>query len=301
MCGGSASAALVATDRNREVDTRRFTYQRCSKCGTLFLADVPDDLARYYGNGYYPFGADGEPTWKTNPTLLSVEQFRVRLLARHTPVGPLIDIGAGSGGFAAAARDAGFDVTAIEMDPDCCAYLREGLGVNAICSDRPMEALAQLPAPRVIALWHSLEHMQAPADLIAAAAEKLQPAGVLAIGVPNPRSLQFRVLGGRWPHLDAPRHLCLATAEAIIDRAAQGGLRCVELTTNDPCGIESNLHGWAYGLRRRPAEGPASPALVRTAGVLSKLVAPIERSGNRGAALTILLRKDAADEARSAP
>src|SRR5438132_9357022 len=104
LCGANSRYALMARDRNRETTAERFTYNRCTVCGTIFMVDVPEDLARYYGGYYYRFAADGAPDWKHNARLLAVEAFRVRLLRRHREPGVLIDVGAGSGGFAAAAR-----------------------------------------------------------------------------------------------------------------------------------------------------------------------------------------------------
>ncbi len=75
------------------------------------------------------------------------------------------------------------------MSERCCRYLSEREGIDAICSDRPLEAIAQLPAARVVALWHVLEHLPNPAEVLARVAEKVEPGGLLAIAVPNPRSL----------------------------------------------------------------------------------------------------------------
>lgn len=297
LCAADSRPALSTRDRNREITSERFHYNRCSACDTLFMVDVPDDLARYYTGDYHVFGPDGEPDWKRNPALLDVEDFRVRLLREHVPAGELIDIGAGPGAFAAAAKQAGFAVTAIEMDERCCRYMSERVRVRAICSDQPIAALHALAGADVISLWHSLEHLREPAAMLAAAAERLREGGVLAIGVPNPDSLQFRLLRGRWPHLDAPRHLTLMPAHALVEHGRGLGLRCVQITTNDPFAHVCNVHGWAYALRRRPAAGPASPAVGRLAGLLAKTLSPLEHSGHRGAALTVLLHKPAADPA----
>lgn len=212
-------------------------------------------------------------------------------LTRIVGPGRLIDIGAGAGGFVAAALAGGFDVTAIEMDGACCSYIGERLGAEAICSDRPLEALRALPPARVISLWHVLEHLPAPGEMLALAAERLEPNGVLALGVPNPASIQSRLLRGRWAHLDAPRHLCLAPAAALLARARELGLRPVLQTTSDPSGLACNLHGWVYGLRRDPSQGPARGTALRLGSLLTAAVSPIERRGARGAALTLFLRK----------
>lgn len=290
LCGGHSVYELTAVDRNRETTSESFTYNRCGSCSTVFMVDVPEDLLRYYEGDYHRFDSDGSPEWAHNPTLLEVETWRGRALRRHTEPGALIDIGAGPGGFSAAAKREGFEVSAIEMDRRCCEYLERGLGVRAICSDQPVARLRELPPARAIAMWHVLEHLRDPAEMLAAAVEGLQDGGVLAIGVPNPSSLQFRLLGTRWAHLDAPRHLCLIPEPALIAHLRPLGMQPLESTTGDPFGRVCSLHGWAWALRRRPASGDASPALMRAAQAITAALGPLERSGH-GAALTLLFAK----------
>jgi len=291
FCGGSGVHAFDARDRNREITQRRFAYARCRDCRTVFLTDAPADLARYYEGGYYPFDTDGEPAWKTNPLQMSAASWRVELLRSHTESGHLIEIGAGTGAFASTARAGGFDVSAIEMSEDCCRYLSEREGIRAICSDRPLEAIASLPPARAVALWHVLEHLSNPAEVLERVVEKLEPEGVLALGVPNPSSLQFRLLGKRWAHLDAPRHLCLIPPRALLEKGTSLGMREVALTTNDPDGLECNFYGWVNALRRRPAKGSLPLFISHSARLIERALAPLERTGDRGSAVTILMRK----------
>jgi hypothetical protein len=138
-------------------------------------------------------------------------------------------------------------------------------------------------------MWHVLEHLPNPDEALAAVAAKLRPGGVLALGVPNPQAMQFRLLGARWAHLDAPRHLSLIPAGALIERAGELGLEPVVVTTSDPFGYHCNAHGWSCALVRHPSEGIPRPA-QHGALALTRLLAPIERRGLRGSALLMLLR-----------
>ena len=292
FCGGSSAFALAAGDRNRETTDASFAYGRCLVCATLFMLDQPADLAPFYEGEYHRFRADGAAEWEHNGTLREVETTRVAMLSGQLePGGRLVDIGAGPGGFAAAAKLAGFDVTAIEMDRRCCEYMDSRLSIRAICSDAPIAALEALEPARVITLWHVLEHLRDPAAMLATAADRLQDGGVLAIGVPNPASLQFRALGARWAHLDAPRHLCLIPDRALSERLRELGLRPLLATSDDLFSRLCALHGWVYALRRRPARGDATRVTVRTAQAITKALAPLERSDLRGPALTLLLVK----------
>jgi SAM-dependent methyltransferase len=292
FCGGTGTRMFDARDRNREITRECFAYARCRACGTVFMVDPPADLGHYYAEEYYQFGPDGEPAWKTDEPRIRAASYRVELLRAHTPPGRLIEIGAGTGAFASAAKAADFQVSAIEMSERCCRYLREREGIDAICSDRPLDAIASLPPARVVALWHVLEHLPNPAEVLARVAEKVEPGGVLALAVPNPRSLQFRLLRSRWAHLDAPRHLCLMAPAALIGRGRDLGMSSVALTTDDPDGRECNFFGWVSALRRRPAVGPTQDLVSHAARAIERVLAPLERTGDRGSAVTILMRRE---------
>jgi len=291
VCGGPTAASLTATDRNREVDGRAFAYVRCSACGTVQLRDVPSDLGGYYDAGYH-----GVPSPEQLRAHAALEAHKVELLRAHVAPGRLVEIGPSFGAFALAAREATFDVTGIEMDADCCAFLEGTVGVRAIHSREPDAVLSRLQPSRAIAMWHVLEHLEHPDRLLRAAAANLEPGGVLAIAVPNPQSLGFRLLRSRWAHLDAPRHLCLVPRATLVERAGALGLELVATQTTDPFALHCNRFAWEYALRRRPASGPSHATLVRASQAIEKVMAPLERTGLRGAAYTVVLRRPAVAE-----
>jgi hypothetical protein len=83
FCGGPSSHAFTARDRNREITRERFEYASCQHCGTLFMADPPADLGRYYEGDYYHFGPDGEPLWRSNEHRKRSASYRVGLVLDH--------------------------------------------------------------------------------------------------------------------------------------------------------------------------------------------------------------------------
>jgi SAM-dependent methyltransferase len=200
--------------------------------------------------------------------------------------GTLVEIGAGFGLFARAARKAGFEVTAIEMDARCCDYLENVVGVDAICSDAPERALADIGPSRAIVLWHALEHLPRPWAVLERAVESLAPGGVLALAMPNPDSLQFRLLGTRWAHIDAPRHLFLIPFAALEARMMDLGLRLAHVTARDRAGRGWNSFGWEYALRRDPARRPPTIFTWTAAHILAQGLAPFERRGMNGTTYT---------------
>ncbi|MDQ6803556.1 MAG: class I SAM-dependent methyltransferase [Actinomycetota bacterium] len=286
LCGGSTEAAFTTSDRNRALSRERFQYRRCLACHTYFLANVPADLSPYYPADYYGFPEAGELD-----AAAAHEAPKLALITRHAAPGRLIEIGPGPGSFARAARNAGFDVTAIEMDPACCEYLERVAGVRAVQSEKPDQALADLEPAEAIAMWHVVEHVPQPWQLIDAAASRLARGGVLAIAMPNPQSLQFRLLRGRWAHVDAPRHLFLIPYPVLRARLEELGLEVLQVTSSGPVGIGLNRLGWEYALQRFPARRSASRPVRRLAAIIEGGLAPIERRGLSGAAYSVLARK----------
>jgi SAM-dependent methyltransferase len=287
LCGGSAQAAFRVSDRNRGiVSAAPFEYDRCTVCGSYFLVDPPADLARFYPPDYHQ-PPDGELLERQ----AREEQPKLDLVQAVSAGGELLEIGPGMGMFARAAVLAGYGVTTVEMDPDCCAYLETVVGARAICSDDPAAGIAGLGFFDAIAMWHVIEHLARPWAVLEAAAGKLAPGGVLAVATPNPDAFQFRVLGARWAHVDAPRHLQLISEPALRRKAGELGLVHVRSTTTDPAGRHWNRFGWDYAVRRHPARHPSTYATQSVARALTAAARPFEGRGLAGAAYTAVFAR----------
>jgi 2-polyprenyl-3-methyl-5-hydroxy-6-metoxy-1,4-benzoquinol methylase len=284
LCGSETSALFTTADVNLEVSEDRFEYRRCERCRAIFLANPPNDVGRYYPPDYYP-AFDAE---RINE-LARGQSWRTELLRKHVEPGRLIDVGSGSGVFAHGAKQAGFDVTAIEMDPRSCEDLRSIVEVEAVQSDDPARVLSTLAPSRAITFWHVLEHLPNPWECVESASENLEGGGVLLTAMPNPDSLQFRLLGRRWPHVDAPRHLFLIPPGTLKEKAAALGLDCVELTTADLGAERYDSFGW-QGLLP-PVCPRASIHSARIGWLIATLVSPLERRNLNGSTYTAIFRK----------
>jgi 2-polyprenyl-3-methyl-5-hydroxy-6-metoxy-1,4-benzoquinol methylase len=282
FCNGDSEHVFDASDRNQRVSAEQFSYHRCRRCETVFLPEIPPDLGRYYPPSYYP----PLPRHAELERRARAHKWRIDLVRAHVSSGRLVEVGASVGFFAHLAKAAGFEVIAIEMDPRCCAYLREVVGVKVLESDDPVTALGARDGADAITLWHVLEHVDRPAELLAAAADALVPGGVLVVATPHLGSLQFRLLGARWPHIDAPRHLALVPLATLEERTAELGLEREAVTTADPAG-EYDAFGW-QGLLPGRARGHLSHLTGRLIGLIA---APVERRDLNGSACTSVFRK----------
>jgi 2-polyprenyl-3-methyl-5-hydroxy-6-metoxy-1,4-benzoquinol methylase len=229
-CEGVSFHLLSSIDVNRKSTTKVFDYYKCSGCELIFLDPRPDDMAGFYKGIYTSIP-------QTLPQLRAIakpEQYRMESIVKYKQGGKLLEIGPWIGIFSCNAKDAGFDVTAIEMDPQCVDFLKKIVGVHAVQSSDPAAVMNAMDEKfDVIALWHSLEHLPNPWNVLQKAAERLAPGGILLIAVPNIESYDFSVLKAAWMHLDAPRHFFFYTASSLEKLCSANGLKILELTTSD--------------------------------------------------------------------
>ncbi|MHB1567564.1 MAG: class I SAM-dependent methyltransferase [Solirubrobacteraceae bacterium] len=289
LCGASVVEEFVATDRNRRLSTERFVYHRCTRCATLVLAPIPSDLARYYTAEYYAVPADRAQILAASGS----EYYKLEIVRSFVPQGRVVEVGPAVGGFVAVMQEAGYEVAAIEMDPDCCRFLRDQLGIRVWETDEPASALADGEPFDVVAMWHVIEHLPNPREVIEAAARALAPGGVLALAAPNPESFQFRLFRKRWTHLDAPRHLVLAPMSEFARVGAEAGLEPVLMTTRDEGTLGWNTFGWRESFAGFSRGRYMRHALRLTGGVVGRVMAFADRRGRNGSTFTLVMRKPA--------
>jgi SAM-dependent methyltransferase len=240
-CGGESTLLVSSTDVNRNTTTQIFHFFKCSDCTLIFLDPAPDDMSPFYKGGYQTIPKDLIELRK----VAREERYRMDSILKHARKGRLLEIGPWRGAFLCNAKDAGFDVTAIEMDQNCVRFLQGVLGIKAIQSDKPDEALDAIDETfDVIALWHSLEHLPKPWLVLQKAAERLAPGGILLVSIPNIESYDFSALGAEWVHLDIPRHLYQFPIRWLQMLCSGLGLVMLEATTSDRMSRIISKHAW---------------------------------------------------------
>jgi len=288
-CGAGMRTILHTRDYNRGVSDETFRYSRCTRCGLISLENVPQNIGPFYAPGYHLLPA----TDAAIEAGVAHEQYKIDLVREFVPSGRMLEIGPSWGAFCLLAKRAGFSVEAIEMDPDCCAFLTSRIGVRTICRNDEAAALAEASTPDVIAAWHVLEHLRDPWRLIQVAAARLAPGGVLVLALPNPYAFQFRLLGRHWTHIDAPRHLHLVPPAVLRAHAEAAGLKQVLCTTTDHGSLGWNRFGWIFSLPHLAA-APLAKRVLRLAGrMMTSPAALIESREGAGAAYTAVFRKPA--------
>ena len=169
---------------------------------------------------------------------------RAYAIRRLIPTGKVLDVGCGRGLTLSFLRESGFETVGIELSAAAATHARDVLGLDVRVSDFLSEPLEPRSFAAVI-FWHSLEHMADPMKALARAHELLSPGGVLVVAVPNFDSLQSRVCGTEWFHLDVPRHYVHFTARGLRRAIEQHGFSVIETSHFS---LEQNPYGWMQSL-----------------------------------------------------
>lgn len=101
--------------------------------------------------------------------------------------GELLDIGCGTGNFLAAARDAGYSVSGIELDRNAARFAKDQLSLPRVLGLTISEFAERYPDDKfdVVTFFEVLEHQAAPAEFVEKVKTCLRPGGYIALSVPN--------------------------------------------------------------------------------------------------------------------
>lgn len=291
-CYHPATFMFETYDYNLHTSDDVFHYYRCTKCGLYFIFPIPDDLTVYYDSDYYNI-----PLTMMEFTHKALrERNKLDILRKINPGGRLLDIGAGYGSFAHLAMQAGYDVTAMEIDAACCRFMTEVVGIRAQRIDDLESALRNADSFDVITMWHVIEHLPEPSRTLKMAIERLSPNGILVIATPNPVSLQFALFKSRWVHVDAPRHLHLIPSSVLHFWNMGFNMKQILLSDSAQLNFGHSKFGWQRSLLNSLPQHVThlglSIFITRGIGlIISKLVSPLEHRNLYGPTYTAIYQK----------
>lgn len=227
---------------------------RCRACGAATTTPWPGEreLSAAYGEWYRP-AAGPRFSFLGDAILGRTRGLLAARIDEIAPPGPILDVGAGDGTLISALRARGRETLGLERG-----------AVAADMSEEPIEAIEGKWA--AVIFWHSLEHLPRPGDAIGEAARLLVPGGVIAVAVPDDSSLQARVFGERWLHLDLPRHLCHLNRATLRVGLEQRGF---ELTRSSSTRGGQIVIGWLDGLVGALPGAPSLYQALRRPGARS--------------------------------
>ncbi|MEX2582262.1 MAG: class I SAM-dependent methyltransferase [Gemmatimonadota bacterium] len=225
-----------------------FDYLECGACGCLQIAEIPEDISKYYPPDYYAH----QPQSARNPVVRYLRRrrnhygfFRRGLLGQVLSwISPyprgnvygwlhrsgasrdsrILEIGCGTGAFLSDLREQGFH-RLLGADPfiatDC--VLPNGIPLRKATADQ-LDGSFDL-----IMLHHTLEHIPDQLSTLRSIAGLLASGGECLIRIPISSSYAWEHYRENWVQIDAPRHFFLHSIDSIRLLGEMAGLRLAEV------------------------------------------------------------------------
>jgi 2-polyprenyl-3-methyl-5-hydroxy-6-metoxy-1,4-benzoquinol methylase len=286
VCLNTATvAALRGTDLLFETTSKIFTLDSCRACRCLFLNPMPGDeeIAGFYPKQYW---------WSAGkPGLLKrLESVYRRLALRghvsfiskaagHRTGQDLLDVGCGSASLLALMKQRGFRVMGLDFSSEAAAVAKQENGIHVVVGSLEDAAFPD-GSFDIVTLFHVMEHVTNPRDVLHEVGRILRPAGSIVLQVPNIDSWQFRIFGAKWYGLDIPRHLIDYSSDAMLRLLAEMGfvakrVRHFNLRDNAPAFVSSlfpSLDPVSRAVRHRRQNIHEPPLLAWTRHLLYLLL-----------------------------
>ncbi len=225
---GKISLFLKCTDHL--LSREKFDLCKCSECGFVFTREHPDEhsIGKYYESDDY-ISHDDKATGFLNTVYLQARSLMLkkkrRIIEKATGLtkGRILDIGCGTGYFAATMKKGGWDVTGIEPNLKARDFAARHFAIDVISP----EDISELPSGifDCITMWHVLEHFHDPFSYAAEVKRLLKPDGIWLCALPNCSSFDANHYCKYWAAYDVPRHLWHFTPQTFRAFADKTGFQ----------------------------------------------------------------------------
>ena len=308
-CGTQAATRLFHNEDS--VTGHQFAVVSCDVCGLVrtHLDPAQIDVSAYYDDAYY-----GDAGRRFPPLMeWAIGRFRARrvraVLRHHRGPGRILDVGCGRGLMLADFVRRGWQAVGTEFSAELTEAVENRYGFPVHSAENLSDCGFDADFFDVVTLWHSLEHLTRPIDTLREVHRILKPGGIVVIEVPNLQSWQATVGGGRWFHLDTPRHLTHFSRDGLIHLAGDLGYDLCGVQTFSleygPYGFAQTLlnrltrqpnvlYGWLKGRREvafSSLEGVVTLLKLPNAIWMGCLLEALAVAANRGGIVRITLRK----------
>jgi SAM-dependent methyltransferase len=231
-------------------DVAPFGVVRCPQCELVCISPRlrPEVLQRLYDDASYFEGGVYGSGVSTDAAAPSTEaRFSPAMLLQRTWTagrlalvdrerggaaagGRLLEVGAGYGLFLAAAREAGWTTSGVELSRTGAKHAQDTLGLDVFCGQ--LEDAPLTPGFDVVCAWDTVEHVPDPLSFWRTVRSQVADDGVVLFSTPYVSSLPARLLGTRWWTLKPTEHIWHFTPRTHALLLARAGLALTRVVRN---------------------------------------------------------------------
>lgn len=243
-------------------------YLECLKCKSLSTKIV-------YGEGqikdYYASYITDEVDEFSDEIRSRVSQ-KIRELAAVNNARSMYDYGFGSGIFLKEGNRLGLDCFGYEYSD---GLVEKGVVLGATIEDSEQLTSHTSPPVDIFIVIETLEHLVLPQEVLQTAFRRLSENGILYMTTPNAKSLNRRLLGGRWSVFNPPEHITIFSAESVRNLLQGIGFTRISITTS---GFNPHDVVQAFWTRFRRTDADFSYDGAKRTGTSRSLISLSDRS-----------------------
>lgn len=236
---------------------RRGTFAFCKSCGTDFFVPV-EEAAMSYGKDY--FFSDykkqyGKTYLEDFDHIKGLGNRRAEIIQDFSRErAELRDLGCAFGPFLMAAKEAGFQVSGVDISGEAVEWVRQNLNVEAHQAgllDDELDLMLKEKPVDVITLWYVIEHFSDQKTLLERLNSWLKPRGILAFSTPNGRGVSYRKNPSRFFRHSPKDHYIIYNYKTIGRVLKQFGFKLKKriITGNHPNRIHEKLASTSWGFQ----------------------------------------------------
>ncbi|WP_128330203.1 class I SAM-dependent methyltransferase [Apibacter sp. HY039] len=191
--------------------------------GVLQTKNIPDNLDKYYdSDDYLSHSKKNNLKSKIYQFIQKLnENYKLKIISKYKSEGKILDYGCGDGSFLNFIKKNNFRVEGYE--PNIKAKLNAEVKIGKQHIFDNIDSINS-NSYDIITLWHVLEHIPNPEEIILKLKSKLNKEGILIIAVPNFESYDAKFYKENWAAWDVPRHLFHYGKKGAINFFTQNGL-----------------------------------------------------------------------------
>lgn len=203
-------------------DKNGYHVWKCGRCSLVFVDPMPTDaeIDEFYSqhprNDKYLRKSDGK---------YRRARWRIMRLKRRVPGRRFLDIGCSIGSSVAAARDAGFEATGIDLDPQSIEFAREHYPGCRFAHTSSSELSRAGETFDLVFCTEVIEHVTDPQAFVDELRALLNPGGIVFLTTPHGTHFRLPKDILSWYGLKPPEHIVLFGRKSITALFERRGLK----------------------------------------------------------------------------
>ena len=271
ICDNDENNSIVIVKEMQQGFREKFEYVECSKCGCLFIKEIPDNISKYYDINYAPHTHKTTTLNKItdkiygmylsdNKLIKLIQGDKVTVTTKFwnslsskgiiNKNSSILDVGCGDGKFLSILKKGGFkDLTGIDLFID-----EKNMPHGIKIYQSSLEDFKPNRKYDLITSNHSFEHMDNQLENLRCFENLVKDDGIIVIRIPIKSKPVWGKYGVNWFQIDAPRHFYLHTVESFKILCSKTNLSIEDIVFDSYDSIFLNCEKYTRDISTRDAE-----------------------------------------------